>query len=329
MDRKDAIEIIKKNWPDSSFMRLRKALETLIPELKESEESKAEEIIKSMTRLVTAFYSCNFPTPEGFERKDLLAWLKKQGEHANFRNKIQIGDKVTRNEDGVLVNLSQLQRAAKPCKSEQKPADKIEPKFKVGDRIIGTISNIPYYITEVCNGHYQTDVGCIITFYAQDNFKLVEQNPAWSEEDEKERKRIIGLLEGWLSTFKETCYAEDCKCGIVWLKSLKDRLQPQNLIVTDEELVQAKNDAYNEALDKIEYNDENPTFDDGWSAAIWYMKKRNAQPQTAWKPSNEQMKALDAVVADAKYINDIRTNGYEPYTHLYTLLQDLKKLRGE
>ncbi len=46
----------------------------------------------------------------------------------------------------------------------------------------------------------------------------------------------------------------------------------------------------------------------------------------AWKPSDEQMKALDTVVADAKYKNDISTSGYKPYTHLYTLLQDLKKL---
>ena len=42
----------------------------------------------------------------------------------------------------------------------------------------------------------------------------------WSKEDERERKRIIGLLEGWLSTFKETYYAEECKYGIDWLKSL-------------------------------------------------------------------------------------------------------------
>ena len=38
MDRKEAIEVIKKYWPDSSFTRLRNALETLIPELKESED---------------------------------------------------------------------------------------------------------------------------------------------------------------------------------------------------------------------------------------------------------------------------------------------------
>lgn len=52
--------------------------------------------------------------------------------------------------------------------------------------------------------------------------------PAWSEEDEKQCKRVIGLLEGWLSTSKETCYAEDCNCGITWLKSFKDRFSPIN-----------------------------------------------------------------------------------------------------
>ena len=39
--------------------------------------------------------------------------FEKQGDHANFISKIQVGDKVTRNEDGVLVNLSQLNRVAK------------------------------------------------------------------------------------------------------------------------------------------------------------------------------------------------------------------------
>jgi hypothetical protein len=40
------------------------------------------------------------------------------------------------------------------------------------------------------------------------------------------------------------------------------------------------------------------------------------------------MKCISDVVADAKYRNDIFTNGYEPYTHLSTLLQQLKKLKG-
>lgn len=55
--------------------------------------------------------------------------------------------------------------------------------------------------------------------------KQGEKKPAWSEEDEKECKRVVGLLEGWSSTFKETYYAEDCKCGISWLNSLKQRMK--------------------------------------------------------------------------------------------------------
>ena len=54
---------------------------------------------------------------------------------------------------------------------------------------------------------------------------------------------------------------------------------------------------------------------------------KSIRPQSTWKPSDEQMKCISDVVADAKYKNDISTNGYEPYTHLYTLLQQLKKLK--
>ena len=42
----------------------------------------------------------------------LLIGLKKQVEHANFISKPQAGCKVKRNEDGVLVNLSKLNRVA-------------------------------------------------------------------------------------------------------------------------------------------------------------------------------------------------------------------------
>ena len=54
-----------------------------------------------------------------------MKWLEKQGEHYNFRQNVQIGDKVTRNKDGVLVNLSQLERVVKKDEKqcEQKPIE--------------------------------------------------------------------------------------------------------------------------------------------------------------------------------------------------------------
>lgn len=90
---------------------LKATLERIFPELKESEDEKwiPKEIIKYLKE-------------KGDFRSCWIAWLEKQGEHANFLSKIQAGDKVTRNEDGVLVNLSQLNRVAKK-QCEQKPAE--------------------------------------------------------------------------------------------------------------------------------------------------------------------------------------------------------------
>lgn len=54
--------------------------------------------------------------------------------------------------------------------------------------------------------------------------KQGEQKPAWSEEDEKERKRIIT----WLSIFKNEFYTDAYQCAMAWLESLKDRFSPMN-----------------------------------------------------------------------------------------------------
>lgn len=97
---------IKHHNKDGLTLEQYETIDIIFPELK---ESKNEKMIKSMTRLVKAFYDCNFPTPEGFERKDMIAWLEKQG--------------------------------------EQRPADKVEPKFKVGDWI--TNGDYTWKIAEV------------------------------------------------------------------------------------------------------------------------------------------------------------------------------------
>ena len=35
---------------------------------------------KSLKRIIASFHDCNFPTPEGFTRKELFDWLESQGE---------------------------------------------------------------------------------------------------------------------------------------------------------------------------------------------------------------------------------------------------------
>ena len=126
MERKEAIEVIKKNWPDSSFIRLREALKTVIPELKESEDERIMKEISTYLKSVVANKGYGDSIIESW-----IAWLEKQGEHARFRRAIQVGDQVTKNDDGVLVNLSQLKRVAKP---RQKPADKEERVEEYGTK---------------------------------------------------------------------------------------------------------------------------------------------------------------------------------------------------
>jgi hypothetical protein len=153
--------------------------------------------------------------------------------------------------------------------TEDKQLKKIEqkhtPKHKVGDTIYYNsfgelksmiVANVTTGGTD--NPMYEDENGNAV--FEKD---LVEQKTPWSKEDERTIKRIDSLLHAINESEFEDIHN--------WLKSLR----PQNSSVTDEELEQAKKDAYNDALDKIEYHSGEPTFDNGWDAAIWYLKKRN------------------------------------------------------
>ena len=376
---KDLVEAVKElQEANPSDEGIQKWVEDNIPELAESKDEKIRKlIIKHFKEIANS----NGQSWISLDIPYILDWLEEQGEYANFRNKIQIGDKVTRNEDGVLVNLSQLKRVAKP-------ADKVESKFKVGDWITNgdytwkivevkpldyilqsqdgnivddTISYVDkqfhfftiedakpgdvlvsesncglgtwYCIFKSLDGDESMTVYCYLTRdgrfetkkelcfdkdprsvkpatkeqrdtlekamadvgyrWNPDEKKLekIEQKP-WSEEDKKMLEYAINMIE-WYSVVDKS----KSKRVSDWLKFLKDRVQLQNLTVTDKELAQAKKEAYNDALNKIEYHSGEPTFDDGWSAAIWYFKKRNMQPQ----PKQEWSEEDNIMIHDIDY----------------------------
>ena len=96
----EALKVLRK-YNDANIILSQSLKEEMFPELKENRDEKVK---KSINRLIRYYHDVNFPTPEGFSRKDLLDWIEKQ--------------------------------------DEQKPTD--EPKFKVGDiitngRIIGKV----------------------------------------------------------------------------------------------------------------------------------------------------------------------------------------------
>ena len=77
MNRNEAIEIVRKYYPDDRCLLFNEALETLVPELKESENE--DEIIRN--RIIGYFKQDIEEHPERKERiEDMLAWIKKQGE---------------------------------------------------------------------------------------------------------------------------------------------------------------------------------------------------------------------------------------------------------
>lgn len=200
----DAIFRMNKWVESSEIIDPKEVAEFVFPELKESEDERTrKEII-------------DFVKSRGGFNGDWIAWLEKQGEHANFINKIQIGDKVTRNEDGVLVNLSQLKRVAKKDEKqgEQKPAWSEE-----GEKIIYDA------IKEVCNiedaiafaKHNET----VFNVAKRVLEKVGEQKSTWSEEYDEMMKDIIDTIQFLLNTNESWSYLED---HLDWLKSLKERM---------------------------------------------------------------------------------------------------------
>lgn len=181
MERKEAIEVIKKNYPDSNFTMLREALETLIPELKESEDENVRKFVQYIKKEAKA-YEINFPNRDydiyAFA-KDILSWLEKRG-----------GQK---------------------------------PKFRAGDTIKCKYDDRQFTIKSVDldKGTYiYTQEGCGNDIdYADEEFELVEQKPAWSEEDEKMLNSFLHKLE--------FCDLLSIKEGR-WIKSKLKSLRPQS-----------------------------------------------------------------------------------------------------
>lgn len=70
MTKEEAIEVVKKNWPDNRYTLLREALKTLIPELAESEDERVRKALIDGIRQIRC--------KNGVTQEQMLAWLEKQ-----------------------------------------------------------------------------------------------------------------------------------------------------------------------------------------------------------------------------------------------------------
>lgn len=342
---------------DSASIVTKNTVYSIFPELAESENEKIKNRLINLIKMSSEVGGFAL---HKWEAGEMLAWLEKQGtpaklseEEQNRFAKVVLSSCAT----SFIYYLDAHKYEGKKCVSngecedienafynamwdrlhryyckyiekqgEQKPSDEdmktlLRTEYEKGradtiaemqgewseedERMYRGLHNL-IYSTSYCDSRKE------LSDWLESLKDRIQPKQEWSEKDEHRIKDTIYFLE---TAKKHYASTEELDACIAWLKSLR----PQNNI-NDEELAQAKKNAYNDALDKIEYHSGEPTFDDGWSAAIWYLKKRNIMPQNHWKPSDEQMRALTFVCIKNADIDKSSIKA------LYDLKEQLKQL---
>lgn len=159
MDRNEAIDIVRKNLPYGRH-QLSEALETLIPELKESEDNRIRKQILDCFRTMKQ-QGC-FPSKHKKQYDSWITWIEKQGSQ----------------------NLADSE---KTCKDE--------PKFKIGDWIIKNdgkdcFSDGSYVlqITNIDDNMYKLSNNCYLIEPFSDTYRL------WTIEDAKDGDVLVDNL---------------------------------------------------------------------------------------------------------------------------------------
>ena len=239
MTQEEAIKRIKGWNLDDDDMEV---LSTLIPELKENEDKKIKEEIMHLVMQPT------WKTEKEFHRRqELCDWIEKQGEQKSANTpKFKVGDKIRRKAPRSFDKDMQVARIEKdyyvcnhigkfssevvPFSKESnyelveqnqdeqkcnkvKPIEGEFPYINPSDNLDGEIDNIWNRLK--CNGVFTaTKEGFEEVIRHFVNF--VRKQSAWSEEDDRHLSIAIQYVfgHGYLST-------------VDWLKSLKERVQPQ------------------------------------------------------------------------------------------------------
>lgn len=271
---KEAFERMETHVKDGRFSQEFAAL--IFPELKESDDEKIRKEIK-------AFIKSRGSQITQSKTDGWLAWLKKQGEHAKFRDSIQVEDKVTRNQDGVLVNLSQLKRVAKP-------SDDIDTEKQVEQKQPKELTNSEF--VEKCKGlsRLEQHILALVPTRPIDAIKvdartiryLVEQEQGeqkpteWSEEDEDMLKSILATCKMYAETVPSSPGSHLLEMQEGWLKSLRPQKQ-QEWSKDDEIILEGIIGAVSNKKLLNKYQLE-------WLSHL--------RPQKQWKPTERMLEAL-------------------------------------
>jgi hypothetical protein len=204
-----------KIWHIDCQIDFKKSLELLFPELKESDDERIrKELLEHCKNQAKPYIQTGNKCPQ---IQSWIDWLEKQGE-----SNMGISEATKKELENNLNNA--LEKETPESWNEFLDENKIKPKFKVGDKIQYLKGcGIPFLIEKIENGEYIFANNMGHTYIESGNkWHLVEQTPAWSEEDERMFSGLISIVEDWYNNMseKEKEYYGDCGY-INWLKTIK------------------------------------------------------------------------------------------------------------
>lgn len=329
------------------------------PELKESEDERIrKELIATFQNGIT------YNQISKARAKDYIAWLEKQGEQSICKipsREIILAIWDLGNEWKELTNGSistehgtQLDYVQKHWLGEYKPADKVEPKFKIGDTIKCKYDDRQFTIKSVDldKGKYTyTQEGCGNDIdYADEKFELVEQKPVtvpkFREGDIIKHKDTNEIFEVSKIEIFDTdeIYYHLTNGGYICENSDNfERVEQKPAeMKTPEESLGIDSDTYNKIVDECVYGEQKPAWseeDESWFKELELMVlsfsnddsyrkkffdwlkslKDRVQPQPKWSEEDEAMRTRCIGVLGKCYMGELPTKVEEELNWLKSL----------
>jgi len=320
MDKEEAMKKLKDFHDKSALFSVRTALETLHPELKESEDEMIRKALKEY--FINSFQNNGVAAICGVHIKDILAWLEKQGTSYTKRD---VDDAFV---EGMVFAKNELEK-----QSEQKlPIEKLPEEMKTIGESLG------FTTQEECDEYNQIVSDCIMSDTDKSEQKptdndmkkalcteyekgradaFAQMQKEWSEEDKDFMYDTLSNLTELKDRYGEG-YGNVGRC-IDWVKDLKNRVQPQPKQEWSEEDEAGLGDAMwaieqARTIAKDENDMGNVRYAEHWLKSL--------KERCTWKPSDKQMRALEYI------INNAHNTSYSCKI-AKELLEQLKKLKGE
>ena len=133
MEKKEAMKILKDFHDNSALFSIRTALETLHPELKESEDERIRKEI--LDCFIAMKQQGCFPSKHKEQYDSWIAWLKKQSEYKSQKEVLKIRQELYQSgyNDGYKHGCEDSKK-----QGEQK-VEEIDEEYKIGKWFTGLI----------------------------------------------------------------------------------------------------------------------------------------------------------------------------------------------